>query len=110
MRYLDSGTGDGLVSRQVVVDSSRSCVAGRPSSTHFTDARNVTSRTTSRGGWTLLIGALALAPGALLGGCATFPAAEELRDTVAVYPGGALPAVHDGRARFRQIFCELVEP
>ncbi|HET9693129.1 MAG TPA: hypothetical protein VFP48_02000 [Steroidobacteraceae bacterium] len=70
----------------------------------------MTSRTTPRGGWTLLIGVLALAPGALLGGCATFPAAEELRDTVAVYPGGALPAVHDGRARFRQIFCELVEP
>jgi hypothetical protein len=45
---------------------------------------------------------------ALLVSCGTMPRAPALRDTVAAYPGGSLPADRDGRARFRQITCELV--
>jgi len=33
-----------------------------------------------------------------------------LRDSFATYPGGALPAARDGRARFREIFCRLAAP
>ena len=51
---------------------------------------------------------LLLASG-LIGGCATLPQPEELRDSVAVYPGGTLPTALDGRARFREIFCSLAE-
>jgi hypothetical protein len=43
----------------------------------------------------------------LIAGCATLPQPEELRDSVAAYPGGPLPAARDGRARFREIFCGL---
>ena len=44
----------------------------------------------------------------LLAGCTTLPRPAELRDSVAAYPGGTLPAALDGRARFREIFCGLV--
>ena len=43
-----------------------------------------------------------------LAACASFPDPSELTATTAAYPGGALPASFDGRARYRQIFCELV--
>lgn len=46
----------------------------------------------------------------VIGGCASLPPAEELRDSVAAYPGGPVPASLDGRARFREIFCQLAAP
>lgn len=49
---------------------------------------------------------LASAP-VLLAGCATLPDAQQLRTTVAPYPGEPLPGTHDGRARYRHIFCEM---
>ena len=45
---------------------------------------------------------------ALFVSCGTMPRAPALLDTVAAYPGGSLPADRDGRARFRQITCDLV--
>jgi len=45
-----------------------------------------------------------------LAGCVSLPRPEELRDSVAVYPGGSLPPHRDGRARFREIFCRLATP
>jgi pimeloyl-ACP methyl ester carboxylesterase len=43
----------------------------------------------------------------LLAGCATMPDSQQLRATVAPYPGEPLPSGRDGRARYRQIFCEM---
>jgi hypothetical protein len=45
-----------------------------------------------------------------LAGCATLEGPADLRDSVAAYPGGSLPADRDGRARFRDIFCRLAAP
>jgi hypothetical protein len=53
--------------------------------------------------WLLLASCLPLAA------CASFPQPDELRATAAPYPGGAPPVVLDGRARYRQIYCELVD-
>ncbi|MBS1135444.1 MAG: hypothetical protein H6R02_2585 [Burkholderiaceae bacterium] len=44
----------------------------------------------------------------MLSACATFPLPGELRATAAPYPGGPPPAELDGRARYRQIYCDLV--
>jgi hypothetical protein len=46
----------------------------------------------------------------VLGACASFPQPGELSATVAPYPGGPPPAALDGRARYRQIYCTLVDP
>jgi pimeloyl-ACP methyl ester carboxylesterase len=43
----------------------------------------------------------------LLTGCASMPDAQQLRASVAPYPGETLPGSRDGRARYRQIFCEM---
>jgi pimeloyl-ACP methyl ester carboxylesterase len=50
---------------------------------------------------------LVVAASALLAGCATMPDSQQLRASVAPYPGEPLPASLDGRARYRQIFCEM---
>ena len=47
---------------------------------------------------------------ALLAGCATMPDSHELRATAAPYAGDSLPGARDGRARYRQIFCEMAAP
>ena len=46
----------------------------------------------------------------LLTGCATMPDSQQLRASVAPYPGESLPGSRDGRARYRQIFCEMAAP
>ena len=46
----------------------------------------------------------------LLTGCATMPDSQQLRATVAPYPGESLPLARDGRARYRQIFCARAAP
>jgi pimeloyl-ACP methyl ester carboxylesterase len=38
------------------------------------------------------------------------PDSQQLRATVAPYPGEPLPGTRDGRARYRQIFCEMAAP
>lgn len=38
------------------------------------------------------------------------PDSQQLRATVAPYPGESLPLASDGRARYRQIFCEMAVP
>ncbi len=38
------------------------------------------------------------------------PDSHELRATAAPYPGESLPGPRDGRARYRQIFCEMAAP
>jgi pimeloyl-ACP methyl ester carboxylesterase len=43
----------------------------------------------------------------LLTGCASVPDARQLRASVVPYPGEPLPVSRDGRARYRQIFCEM---
>jgi hypothetical protein len=58
----------------------------------------------SRLKWAVLL--LGLAAGCI-GGCASLPQPSDLRDSVAAYPGGSVPAALDGRARFREIFCQL---
>jgi pimeloyl-ACP methyl ester carboxylesterase len=50
---------------------------------------------------------LVVAACALLAGCATMADPQQLRASVAPYPGEPLPASRDGRARYRQIFCEM---
>jgi hypothetical protein len=51
---------------------------------------------------------LLLASCTLLGACASFPQPGELGAMAAPYPGGPPPATLDGRARYRQIYCDLV--
>jgi hypothetical protein len=51
--------------------------------------------------------AITLACALLLAGCTALPRADEVRTFRAQYPGGAVPAGADGRARFREIFCGL---
>lgn len=46
----------------------------------------------------------------LLAGCVSLPEASEIDGAVAAYPEGTLPAQYDGRARFRQIYCDLAAP
>lgn len=45
---------------------------------------------------------------AALAGCTSFPPSAELRAMAAAYPGGPPPSAHDGRARYRQLYCTLV--
>jgi hypothetical protein len=42
-----------------------------------------------------------------LAGCTSMPDERQLRATAAPYPGLALPAARDGRARYRELFCQL---
>jgi hypothetical protein len=53
---------------------------------------------------------LVVAASALLAGCATMPDSQQLRASVAPYPGEPLPGSRDGRARYRQIFCGMAAP
>jgi len=52
---------------------------------------------------------LLLASCTVLGACASFPQPGELSATVAPYPGSPPPAALDGRARYRQIYCDLLD-
>jgi len=52
----------------------------------------------------------ALVAVAWLAGCQSYPTAEEIDATsAAVPPAAASPAWHDGRARFRQVLCDVAE-
>jgi hypothetical protein len=53
---------------------------------------------------------LVVAASAVLTGCVTMPDSQQLRSSVAPYPGESLPAGRDGRARYRQIFCGTAAP
>ena len=53
--------------------------------------------------------ALALACCTVASACTTVPRPEAFRQTSAPWPSGTHPSADDGRARFRSVFCELVE-
>lgn len=59
-------------------------------------------------GFRARIRVFALATCVLLAACTAFPRPADLLATTAPYPGGAIPAPLDGRARYREIFCQLV--
>ena len=55
-------------------------------------------------------GPLVLAGLALLAGCQSYPTREEIAASVVAVPAGPVAtAPIDGRARFRQVFCDVVE-